>query len=156
MLRPGNLTRANSVVNNATRSCLARRGDPGMTYASFPVGLPLFRALSEDLVLYSPRSCRAAIQLGKRCIAIVYSFPRIFRAMSCKAMRIKLLRRPAELTITPRFPCQEFLVLVFFSPVVGFRPQMTLAFISGTRRSYLEHELLTDGRGLNKGNDGSA
>jgi hypothetical protein len=31
---------------------------------------------------------------------------------------------------------------------------MTLAFISGTRRSYLERKLLTDGRGLNKGNQG--
>jgi hypothetical protein len=65
--------------------------------------------------------------------------------MSCKVMRIKLLRRPAELTITPRFPCQELLVFVLFSPVVGFRPQTTLAFISGTRRSYLERKLLTDG-----------
>jgi hypothetical protein len=65
--------------------------------------------------------------------------------MSCKAMRIKLLRRPAELTITPRFSCQEFLVFGFFSPVVGFRPQTTFAFISGTRRIYLERKLLTDG-----------
>jgi hypothetical protein len=94
--------------------------------------------------------------IGKaNAIAIVYSFARIFRAMSFNAMRIKLLRRRAGLTITPSFHCQELiLVFVLPSPVVGFRPQMTLAFISGTRRSYLERKLLTDGRGLNKGNQG--
>jgi hypothetical protein len=61
-------------------------------------------------------------------------------------MRIKLLRRRAGLTITPWFQCRELiLVFVFFTPEVGFRPQMTLVFISGTRRSYLERKLLTDG-----------
>jgi hypothetical protein len=65
--------------------------------------------------------------------------------MSCRAMRIKLLRRPVGLTIAPRFLSQE-LILVFSFPsaVVGFRPQITLVFISGTRRSYLERKLLTD------------
>ena len=68
------------------------------------------------------------------CIAIVYSFARIFRAMSCKAMRIKLLRRPVGLTTTPRFAHRElFLVLLFSTPVVGFRPQMILAFILSIR-----------------------
>ncbi len=78
-------------------------------------------------------------------IAIVYSFARIFRAMSCNAMRIKLLRRPGGLMITPRFPWPALiLVFVFPSLAVGVRPQITLVFISGTRRSYLERKLLTD------------
>jgi hypothetical protein len=77
--------------------------------------------------------------------------------MSCKAVRIKLFRRPVGLTITLRFTCQELiLVFVLPSPAVGFRPQITLAFIFGTRRSYLERKLLTEGCGLNKGNEGSA
>jgi hypothetical protein len=33
----------------------------------------------------------------------------VFFAMSCKAMRIKLLRRPVGLAITPRFPCKDLL-----------------------------------------------
>jgi hypothetical protein len=62
-------------------------------------------------------------------------------------MRIRLLRRRAGLTITPWFQSRELiLVFVFFTPEVGFPPQMTLVFISGTRRSYLEQKLLTDGR----------
>ena len=50
-------------------------------------------------------------------------------------MRIKLpLRRPVGLAITPRFPCEDLiLVFVFSTPILGFRPQMTLAFISGIR-----------------------
>ena len=80
------------------------------------------------------------------CFAIGYSFDRTFRAMSFNAMRIKLLRLPVGLTITPRFLSQE-LILVFSFPfsVVGFRPQITLVFISGTRRPYLERKRLTDG-----------
>ena len=80
------------------------------------------------------------------CFAIGYSFDRTFRAMSFNAMRIKLLRRRAGLTITPRFQYRALiLVFVFFSPEIGFPPQMTLVFISGTRRPYLERKRLTDG-----------
>jgi hypothetical protein len=131
-----------------------------------PSGIAAFPSVERRPRSCSPRSCRAAIQLGSECIAIVYSFARIFRAMSCNAMRIKLLRRRAGLTITPWFQCRELiLVFVFFTPVVGFPPQMTLVFISGTRRPYLERKLLTDGcieprlyerTGLNKGNQSSA
>jgi hypothetical protein len=46
-------------------------------------------------------------------------FAWIFRAMRCKAVRIKLLRRPVGRTIPPRFPCQV-LIFVFSSPVVVF------------------------------------
>ena len=61
--------------------------------------------------------------------------------MSCKAMRNKLLRRPAEPTTTPLFPCQgSILVLVFFSLLVGLPPQMTLFFISETLRAPLEQQ----------------
>jgi hypothetical protein len=69
--------------------------------------------------------------IGKPDASIVaYSFARIFRAMSCNPMRIKLLRRRGALTTTPRFSFQELiLTFVFRSPIVGFRPQMTLAFI---------------------------
>ena len=41
--------------------------------------------------------------------------------MSCKAVRIKLFRRPVGLTIPPRFPCQGLIfVFVFSSAVVAF------------------------------------
>jgi hypothetical protein len=162
MLRQGYLTRANFVANKATRSCLPRRGEPQMTYATFPVGLPLFPALSEDLVLAVHDLAVRQYNWESECIAIVYSFARIFRAMSCNAMRIKLLRRRAGLTITPWFQCRELiLVFVFFTPVVGFPPQMTLVFISGTRRPYLERKRCIEPRlyertGLNKGNQSSA
>ena len=44
--------------------------------------------------------------------------------MSWKAIRIKPVRRLAELTITPRFPCHELIVVFVFSKV-AFRPPMT-------------------------------
>ena len=53
-------------------------------------------------------------------------------------MRIKLLRRRAGLTNTPWFQCRELiLVFVCFTPVVGFRPQMTfgLHFRNGTDKA---------------------
>jgi hypothetical protein len=108
---------------------------------------PLFWASSEDLVFTVPRSLPRANTIGKvNAIAIVYSFARIFRAMSCNAMRIKLLRRRAGLTITPWFQCRGLiLVFVLFTPKVGFPPQMTLVFISGTRRSLLEQKHPTAG-----------
>jgi hypothetical protein len=99
-------------------------------------------------------------------LVMAYSFARIFRATSCNAARIKLRRRRPGPTTTPLFPCQGLiLALVFFSPVVGLPPQMTLVFISGTPRSYLERKLLTDGcieprlygtDRLEQGNQGSA
>src|ERR1700722_11065976 len=80
------------------------------------------------------------------CFAIGYSFDRTFRAMSFHPTRLKMLRRRARLTITPRFQCRVLiLVFVFFSLEIGFPPQMTLVFISGTRRPYLERKRLTDG-----------
>jgi hypothetical protein len=141
--------------------CRSERATPRSTTSGIP------RALSEDLILPVPRSLPCGNTIGKaNAIATVYSFARIFRAMSFNAMRIKLFRRRAGLTITPWFQCRELiLVFVFFTPVVGFPPQMTLVFISGTRRPYLERKLLTDGcieprlyerTGLNKGNQSSA
>jgi len=131
MLRQDYLTRANFVANKATRSCLPGRGEPQMTYATFPVGLPLFRALSEDLVLAVHDLAVRQYDWESECIAIVYSFARIFRATSRNAARIKLRRRRPGPTTTPLFPSQGLiLALVFFSPVVGLPPQMTLVFIS--------------------------
>jgi hypothetical protein len=106
--------------------CRSERATPRSTTSGVP------RALSEDLILPVPRSLSRGNTIGKaNAIAIVYSFARIFRATSRNAARIKLRRRRPGPTTTPLFPCQGLiLALVFFSPVVGLPPQMTLVFIS--------------------------
>jgi len=61
-----------------------------------------FRILIESRELYRRNS---------ESIAIVYSFARTFRAMSCKAFRIKL-RRPAGLMIAPDLSSQGFILFL--------------------------------------------
>jgi hypothetical protein len=53
-----------------------------------------------------PRFSHALIQLGKQRHRYVYSFAWRFRAVSCKAVRIKLLRRPGRANDYAAVPVQ--------------------------------------------------